>query len=96
MSCPRHYFSVFDSWHCFRASPPAHHRKGEFSQVFKEAVELARRYGVYANFYFDPRDVCGLKDFERALEFLGERKKDLWVAPSADVAEFWKKKNSKR
>jgi len=96
MSCPRHYFSVFDSWHCFRASPPAHHRKGEFSQVFKEAIDVARRYGVYANFYFDPRDVAGTREFERALGFLGERKKDLWVAPSAEIAEFWKKEAEKR
>ncbi len=89
MSCPQHYFPVFDTWHCFRASPPAHFKKGEFPRLFARAVDYALEYGIYANFYFDPRDVFDLKDFTRALQLLNERKKDLWIAPSVEIARFW-------
>jgi hypothetical protein len=90
MSCPQHYFPVFDSWHCFRASPPAHFKKGEFARVFARAVDFALKYGIYANFYFDPRDVFDLKDFTRALQLLSEKKRELWIAPSVEIAKFWK------
>jgi len=95
MSCPEHFFPVFDSWHCFHAFPPAHFKKGEFARLFARAIDYALEYGIHANFYFDPRDVFDLKDFTRALEFLSEKRKELWIVPSFEIARFWADKRKR-
>ncbi|MBI2445150.1 polysaccharide deacetylase family protein [Candidatus Micrarchaeota archaeon] len=86
MACPEHYKPLFDSWHCFRSQPPAHAHDGDFFRLFGKSVALAEEYGTYLNFYFDPRDVVHLKDFERSLALLKE--KDAWLAKSEDVAAW--------
>ena len=88
MTCPTHYYPVFDSFHCFRTTPPAHPGEGEFYDIFVKAVELAAKHGIHANFYFDPSDVVDKSDFESALEFLSNSK--AWVATNEQVAEFFK------
>ncbi|MEM4255203.1 MAG: polysaccharide deacetylase family protein [Candidatus Norongarragalinales archaeon] len=86
MTCPKHFYSVFDSFHCFRTVPPAHVEKGEFFNLFEQSFNIAFRKGIHANYYFDPRDVVGNKDFARSLEFL--KGKDAWIATNSAVAEF--------
>lgn len=87
MACPEHYKPLFDSWHCFRSQPPAHNKDGDFYRLFEKAVQLGESYGAYLNFYFDPRDVVHLKDFERSLALL--KQKDAWLAKSQDVAALF-------
>ena len=91
MTCPKHYYSVFDSFHCFRTAPPAH-SPGEFPDLFKKSVLISKKYNIPATFYFDPYDVVRLKEFERCLEFLSQQKGDVWVAKSCDVAEYFASK----
>jgi hypothetical protein len=89
MTCPSHFYPVFDSYHCFRTDPPAHPAPGQFLRQFKRAVRMAVRHGGYANFYFDPMDVAQKPDFANALEWLDSIRDDVWLAPSGDVARFW-------
>lgn len=92
MTCPKHYYSVFDSYHCFRTAPPVHSKEGEFAELFKKAVETGLKRGIPVVFYFDPSDMMGKKekDFENALEFLSsqEKQKRVWVATCAEIAKF--------
>ncbi|HLD62482.1 MAG TPA: polysaccharide deacetylase family protein [Candidatus Norongarragalinales archaeon] len=86
MTCPKHYYSVFDSFHCFRTSPPAHAREGEFHGLFSKTLEMALAHGFPAVYYFDPSDVAGKKDFEKSLETLSSKKKDAWIATCGQIA----------
>ena len=87
-SCPYHYYSVFDSWHCFESG--AHAKPGEFHAAFKKGLRLCEKHGSYFNVYFDPHHVAHLKDFARILESL-RGDKHAWVATSGEVAEWWSK-----
>ncbi len=92
MTCPMHYFPVFDSFHCFRTQPPAHPKKGEFIELFKKALIMAGEYGYYANFYFDPMDVVRKEEFIECLQ--EARKADAFTTTSLQVARLWKKEHS--
>ncbi|HIH19799.1 TPA: polysaccharide deacetylase family protein [Candidatus Micrarchaeota archaeon] len=95
MSCPVHYYPVFDSFHCYRTVPPAHPRDGQFFDMFAKAVEIASSRGIHANFYFDPFDVFEKKDFERSLGFLKENG-NVWVETNENVARFFKASSGNR
>lgn len=88
VTCPSHYFPVFDSVHVLRTEPPAH-RPEDFPNLFSRAVHLGERYGAYAYFYFDPADCVNWKPFEAALEWLASNKARTWVATSEAVARWW-------
>ncbi len=75
-SCPEHFFSVFDTWHCYRTK--AHAKEGEFTKLFIKTIEIAKKYKIYVNLYFDPRDLN--KEFEESLECI-----DVKVLRSCDV-----------
>ena len=90
MTCPSHYYAVFDSYHCYRSNPPAHAEPGQFSHSFSKSLDYAEENGVFANYYFDPYDVVSKKDFADALDLL--KQKDCWVATNAEVARFFKDK----
>jgi hypothetical protein len=85
MTCPNHFYSVFDSFHCFRTSPPAHSAE-EFAVLFEKSVLTAIEKSIPATFYFDPADVVGKKEFEACLEFLSQVD-GIWIAKSEDVAK---------
>lgn len=88
--CPEHYFSVFDTWHMYRSSPPAHDKEGEFVKLFKKAINIGKKYGIYINLYFDPRDLN--KEFEEAVRMLVNEEK-VWIVRSEEIARWWKTKN---
>lgn len=91
MNCPEHYFATFDSVHCLREPFPAHSKKGEFLNLFKKALNYGYKYNIYLNFYFDPQDVIGCKDFEEILELLDKDKNKIWIAKCIDVAEWYRR-----
>jgi len=93
MTCPEHFYSVFDSFHSFRTSPPAH-SAAEFQRLFEKSVSTALQRGIPATFYFDPSDVAGLREFEACLEFLSQEKNAL-VASSLEVANVFDSKSVK-
>lgn len=91
MSCPSHYYPVFDSYHCFRTNPPAHPKEGEFEKLFRKAILMGLKENFYVNFYFDPMDVGGNrnKEFENCLEFLHSLKKEAWITTCLEVSKEW-------
>lgn len=92
VACPEHFFPVFDTWHCYRTKPPAHQKDGQFGALFRKAIQMAETHGNHANFYFDPRDVARRKEFQECLEWLKKRR--VWVVPSRNVADYWKKRGT--
>lgn len=95
LSCPQHYFSVFDTWHCFRSNPGAHTKPGEFLKLFIRSLEIALNHGIYVNLYFDPRDIIRLREFERCLELLSSKKKEIWIDSSDNIIKFWRENENK-
>ena len=87
MTCPEHYFPVFDSFHCFRSKPPAHPKKGEFLKLFKKSLQMAKEHGFYANFYFDPMDIARNEEFAECLAEL--KKEKAFVSTSLQVARLY-------
>lgn len=94
MTCPQHYFPVFDSFHCFRTNPPAHPKKGEFLTLFNKSLEMAKEQGIYANYYFDPLDVAHLEEFKDALENV--KNSGAFVTTNLQVARLWKQSTARQ
>ncbi len=69
MTCPVHYYPLFDTFHCYRTTPPAHPQPGEFARLFKQSAKYAGTKGAVLCYYFDPQD-CMTKDFADILDFL--------------------------
>lgn len=92
MTCPKHYYSVFDSFHCYRSNPPVHPHDGEFFALFEKSLAMAMRKGLYACYYFDPSDVAGRKDFSQSLELLSSNE-NVWVATCEEAAEYFRKRS---
>jgi len=75
MTCPDHFFPLFDTWHCYRSEAPAHTKPGEFFTLFKKAVCICKNNGVACVFYFDPHDLIRHKDeWIACLQWLKENK----------------------
>ena len=71
MTCPTHFFPLFDTWHCYRSPVPAHPARGEFHRIFKSAVTICKNNGCTCVFYFDPQDVVKYAgEFEKSLKWL--------------------------
>ena len=83
--CPKHPFGVFDTWHSLERGCGTHKKEGEFHNLFKELVEIGVKTNSYINIYFDPQDVIRLKEFGRMLDYVEERKKDIWVTKYEDI-----------
>lgn len=87
--CPKHPFYVFDSYHSFRAPNAAHKDEKEFYNLFKELIEIGIETNSYINVYFDPQDVVKLKNFSNILDYIEERKKNIWVVKYEDIVKRW-------
>jgi hypothetical protein len=69
MTCPAHYYPLFDTFHCYRTDPPAHPKPGEFARLFKRSAKYADSHDAVLCYYFDPQD-CKTADFTEILDFL--------------------------
>jgi len=85
--CPRHPFSIFDSWHTTSPRSPeaSHADEPDFERWFRTLVELAIRNRAYVNVYFDPQDVVLLGRFPGILQWLASRRDELVCAPYAGL-----------
>lgn len=86
-SCPDHPFATFDTWHSLERGNGKHKKKGEFYTLFKKLVDIGIDNNSYINIYLDPQDVVELKEFKQALDYLEERKGDIWIATYRDIFE---------
>ena len=68
--CPRHPFTVLDTWHALRKKRARHTGHGRFAGLISEAAAQASGRGGYLNLYLDPRDVVGFEEARRGLERL--------------------------
>jgi len=92
ITCPRHPFQAFDTFHAFR-SRMTKHKSEEFYQLFCEIVQFCLKKRIYLNFYFDPQDVVTFKRFKDCLELLSD--KNLCVKTYGDlISKVTHKSNS--
>ena len=75
-SCPKHPFTVFDTWHSLNAQRLSHkllHRGPKsYLDLFKNLIEYGKQTGSYINIYIDPLDVPKIPGFEEMLEILDD------------------------
>lgn len=74
--CPRHPFTVFDTWHSLHPQRLAHSivHKGpaDYFELFKTLIDFGIKTGSYLNIYIDPLDVKHIPSFEAILEILSD------------------------
>ncbi|MDH5571469.1 MAG: polysaccharide deacetylase family protein [Gammaproteobacteria bacterium] len=75
-TCPKHPFTVFDTWHSLNAGRLSHrllHRGAEsYLELFKQLIQYGKDTGSYINIYIDPLDVPKIPGFEQMLELLSD------------------------
>lgn len=86
-NCPEHPFAVFDTWHSLGRGNGKHKKSGEFYGLFKRLIDIGINTHSYINLYFDPQDVVAIKDFRLMLDYIEEKKEDIWVVTYKDIFE---------
>ncbi|MDH5424026.1 MAG: polysaccharide deacetylase family protein [Gammaproteobacteria bacterium] len=75
-TCPKHPFTVFDTWHSLNAERLSHkllHRGPEsYVDLFRTLIEYGKKTGSYINIYIDPLDVPNIPQFEEMLSILDD------------------------
>lgn len=75
-TCPKHPFTVFDSWHSMKATRLSHRIKHRgpvsYSRLFRSLILCAKETGSYLNLYLDPADVEAIYRFDELLELLAD------------------------
>lgn len=70
-TCPKHPFTVFDTWHSLNAQRLSHrlwHRGADsYAKLFHQLLDMARQTGSYLNIYMDPLDIKKIPQFEEIL-----------------------------
>ncbi len=74
--CPRHPFTVFDTWHSLHSARLAHrlvhNGPGAYVQLFERLIRIGLETGAYLNIYLDPLDVSNIPDLERVFDILAD------------------------
>lgn len=86
-NCPKHPFAVFDTWHSLERGNGKHKKNGEFYELFKKLMDESINANSYINLYFDPQDVINLKEFRLILDYIEQKKEDIWIATYKDIFE---------
>ena len=89
-TCPKHPFTVFDTWHSFNTKRLSHrivHRtEDEYYKLFKTLIDVGIETGSYVNIYIDPLDVPRkMKKFASILDYIANKEGDLWIARYEDI-----------
>jgi len=89
-TCPRHPFSVLDSWHTVseRAPNPMHRGSDDFYRIFKKLIDVAIKTRCYINIYLDPQDVVKIESFISLLKYLAGRKDEIETANYQQVVRI--------
>lgn len=74
--CPKHPFTVFDTWHSLHSKRLVHrivHRSPEaYLDLLKLLISIGLETGSYINIYLDPLDMGRIQGFEQVLEILAQ------------------------
>jgi len=89
-TCPKHPFTVFDTWHSLRAKRLSHkikHRRPEeYIALFKKLIDIGIETNSYINIYIDPMDVASIKDFNYLLNFISDKSGEIDVMTYREIA----------
>lgn len=88
-TCPRHPFTVFDTWHSFN-SPRMfyrliHRNETQYNDLFKLLINIGMETNSYINIYIDPADVLKMPRFDTLLKYVKEKEEDVWVTTYKDL-----------
>lgn len=72
ITCPRHPFQAFDTYHAFRSRITSHKNAKEFYDVFEQLINF-KNPNIYINIYFDPQDIALFDNFEKFLNDIGNK-----------------------
>lgn len=91
-TCPKHPFTVFDTWHSFNSKNLAyrfgHRTEQEYIDLFRFLIDLAIKTNSYVNIYIDPYDVLRLKNFMNLMRYVESKKDDLWIATYEELVKL--------
>lgn len=80
-TCPKHPFTVFDTWHSLNAERLSHkllHRGPDsYLSLFETLIKYGKETGSYINIYIDPLDVKKIPGFQGMLEILSDDELDV-------------------
>ncbi len=80
-TCPKHPFTVFDTWHSLNAERLSHkllHRgSASYLDLFKELIDMAKDTGSYINIYMDPLDIKKIPEFKDMLDIMSDGELDV-------------------
>jgi len=86
-TCPRHPFTVFDTWHSFNSPRLAyrmiHRTEEEYVSLFKWLIDIAVETNSYINIYIDPADVPKMKQMREIFDYI--RDQNIWVATYEEI-----------
>ena len=90
-NCPKHPFSVFDTWHFFRSNfifKIKHRTSKQFLDIFENLIKLGINTNSYINVYFDPRDIESIDGFENFLDMITDKYlQDIEVLTYREIVE---------
>lgn len=82
-TCPRHPFTVFDTWHSLNSPRLAyrlvHRTADDYIRLFKQLIDWGIETGSYINVYLDPLDIPRISRFEEICDYLQTRSELLEV-----------------
>jgi len=88
-SCPKHPFTVFDTWHSFNTPrlfyKLVHRTEDQYIGLFKYLIDIAIETNSYLNIYIDPLDIPKMNRFGEILEYIKARQEKLWVASYKEI-----------
>lgn len=80
-TCPKHPFTVFDTWHSFNSNRLAykmvHRTEDEYLTLFKQLIDWGIETNSYINLYLDPLDVPKMKNFRFICDYIAEKSDEL-------------------
>jgi len=91
ITCPKHPFQAFDTYHAFRSRITSHNEK-DFYDVFMQVVEWSAKNGMYINMYFDPLDVINFKNLDIFFQFINEHCAN--IEPYRDISKNFEEMNT--
>lgn len=88
-TCPKHPFTVFDTWHSFNSPHWAyrlgHRTTAHYRQLFKQLIDWGIEFGAYINIYLDPLDVPKIENFYTIGEYIAQRTDQIDVLRYQDL-----------
>jgi peptidoglycan/xylan/chitin deacetylase (PgdA/CDA1 family) len=90
-TCPKHPFTVFDTWHSFNSPRLAyrlvHRTVDDYIFLFKKLIDWGIETGSYINVYLDPLDIPQIGRFEEICDYIQTRADRLCVSTYAELVQ---------